>query len=294
MNILVTGAAGFLAAHVIEAFRTAGHVVTPTDVRTDDRFPDLLVGDLTDKESALSITKSIDVVCHLGGVGDVYLALESPETAASGNVVGTATLASAAKENGVSKFVMASTWEVYGDPKVQPITEDHPCEPDHPYGITKLAAERIAIALDHLKDLPTVALRLGTAYGSGMRPNSVFSIFIDRARKGDPITIQGSGAQSRQFTHASDIARAFLMASESDIRGEVFNTVSNESISIRDLAERVAAEIPTELVQTPAREGDIASAIVDSSKAKQMLGWTSEVTFQDGLRELIANRPAAE
>jgi UDP-glucose 4-epimerase len=279
LNVLVTGAAGFLAAHVIEAFKQAGHEVTSTDVRDDERFPDLVVGDLTDRESALSMTQGIDYVCHLGGVGDVYLALESPEIAASGNVVGTATLASAALENGVQS---------------QPINETHPCNPDHPYGITKLAAERMAIAYDQLKGLPSVALRLGTAYGSGMRPNSVFSIFIDRARQGQVLTVQGSGSQSRQFTHATDIARAFLLASESDVRGDVFNIVSDESISIRDLAERVARETPTEIIQAPAREGDVASAIVDSSKAKQLLGWEAKVDFQAGLRELIADRPATQ
>ena len=294
MNVLVTGAAGFLAAHVIEAFKQAGHEVTPTDIRDDERFPDLVVGDLADRESALSMTHGIDYVCHLGGVGDVYLALESPEIAASGNVVGTATLASAALENGVSRFVMASTWEVYGEPQSQPINETHPCNPDHPYGITKLAAERMAIAYDQLKGLPSVALRLGTAYGSGMRPNSVFSIFIDRARQGQVLTVQGSGSQSRQFTHATDIARAFLLASESDVRGDVFNIISDESISIRDLAERVAREIPTEIIQAPAREGDVASAIVDSSKAKQLLGWEAKIDFQAGLRELIADRPATQ
>src|SRR5205823_763631 len=135
----------------------------------------------------------VDCVCHLGGVGDVYRALEDPPGAAMANVVGTANVAEAARRAGGRRIVYASTWEVYGRPRRQPIDEEHPCEPDHPYNITKLAGERLLLAYDHLKDVPAVALRLGTAYGPGMRANSVFSLFIGRARAGQPIVIQGTG-----------------------------------------------------------------------------------------------------
>ncbi len=229
----------------------------------------------------------IDVVCHLGGVGDVYLALDHPEEAALANVVGTANLLNAAKSSGVSKFIYTSTWEVYGEPEYQPLDEKHRCEPDHPYGITKLAGERIALSYDALKGQPVVALRLGTAYGTGMRPNSVFSIFMDKARRGESLTVQGSGAQARQFTHVSDIAQAFLLAAESDVRGEVMNIVAQESISIRQLAELVAEEIPTKIEQVPARTGDVASATVNSEKAGKLIGWQAKVDFRTGLKALI-------
>ena len=290
MNVLVTGAGGFVAPHVANAFRDAGHTVRTTDARPVPADPGSITADFTDAKQAADLMSGIDAVCHLGGVGDVYLALEQPEEAALANVVGTANLLNAARAAGVSKFIYTSTWEVYGEPEYQPLDEKHRCEPDHPYGITKLAGERIALSYDALKDQPVVALRLGTAFGTGMRPNSVFSIFIDKARRGEPLTVQGSGAQARQFTHVSDIASAFLLAAESGVRGEVMNVVAQESISIRQLAEMIAEEIPTKIEQVPARTGDVASATVNSEKAEKLLGWRARTDFRTGLKELIRHQ----
>jgi len=121
-----------------------------------------------------------------------------------------------------------------------------------------------------------------------MRPNSVFSVFIGRARAGEPIAIEGTGAQTRQFTHARDIARAFRLAAESDARGMALNVVTEEQTSIRRLAELVIAKLPTTIEQRPARVGDIAPAVVSSALAKEVLGWQARVGFQDGLTELLA------
>ena len=294
MEVLITGAAGFLAPHVARAFREDGHQVRLTDLRgaACEGGPDgILPADLTDMDAMCRVTNSIDVVCHLGGVGDVYLALDRPSVAASANVVGTATLAEASLRNGVGKFVYASTWEVYGEPAYQPIDEDHPCRPDHPYGITKLAGERLALAYDSLKGLPAVALRLGTAYGTGMRPNSVFSVFIERAARREAITVSGSGEQVRQFTHASDIGRAFVLAALGHARCDTFNVVASASTSIRQLASWIAEELPTEITYGPRREGDVPSAKVSVEKAGRVLGWKAEVGFKEGLRDLIAHYP---
>ena len=227
-----------------------------------------------------------DVVVHIGAIGDVYLAGEQPELAAAVNVTGSANVAAAALQAG-ARVVNASTWEVYGEPTYQPLDEDHPCAPDHPYNITKLAGEQLLLAADHLRDLPVISLRLGTAYGTGLRPNSVFRIFIDRARRGDPITIQGDGKQGRQFTHASDIARAFSIACRSDVRGMALNTVAPETVSIKELAELVVARYPTELTFGEPRPGDVPPALVSADKIAEVLGWKAEMPFERGLSELM-------
>jgi len=285
MNILITGSAGFIAPHVAQAFTSRGHSVVRTDIRASDG---IVRSELTSLESMLDITRGVDIVCHLGGVGDVYLAINEPYTAASANVLGTAILLEACLRNKVRKVVYASTWEVYGEPHYQPIDEVHPCNPDHPYNITKLAGERLVMAYDKLKGLPGVALRLGTAYGTGMRPNSVFSLFINKALAGQPITIKGTGQQSRQFTHAKDIARGFLLAAESDVHGDVFNLVAGEDISIQQLAEKVAQALPTQIVYEPARAGDVPPARVNATKVHKVLGWQPQVQFDEGLSEIIA------
>ena len=287
MRALVTGAAGFLGGHVVRRLLDDGFEVSGFDLQPirNDAVRGL-TGDLGDIDAVDRAVQGQDVVCHIGAIGDVYLAAAQPALAAAVNVAGSANIGEAARKAG-ARVVYASTWEVYGQPQSEPVDESHPCDPDHPYSITKLAGERMLMAAGHLSDVPVVALRLGTAFGSGLRPNSVFRLFIDRARQGQPITIQGDGSQSRQFTHAADIARAFSLACRSEVRGVVFNTVAPEPISIKQLAETVIARYPTELLSAPARQGDVPPAIISSARIKEALGWIPDVTFEAGISELI-------
>lgn len=287
MKILVTGAAGFLGRHIARRLLADGHEVTGYDlVEVGHEDYPAVVGDLLHAEGLTAAARGHDAICHIGAVGDVYLAAERPALAAAVNVTGSANVAQAARQVG-AKVVYASTWEVYGEPQYEPLDEDHPCRPDHPYNVTKLAGEQILLSADRLQGVPVVALRLGTAYGSGLRPNSVFRIFIDRARRGEPITIQGDGSQGRQFTHASDIARAFSLACASDAHGMALNAVAEEMISIRKLAEMVVERFPTELTFGDPRPGDIASAPVSAARIRRVLGWSAEMPFAAGLDELI-------
>lgn len=286
MRVLITGAAGFLGRHVMRHLGNEGFEVTGFDKAPSDLDLPVVQGDLLDEESITSAASGQDVICHIGAIGDVYLAGENPALAASVNVTGSAHVAKAAA-SAEAKVIYASTWEVYGEPQFEPITEDHPCQPDHPYNITKLADEQLLLAADSLHGLPVTALRLGTAYGSGLRPNSVFRIFIDRALAGEPITIQGDGSQTRQFTHARDIARAFEAACRSAVHGRAFNIVASEPVSIKQLADVVTARIPTEVHFGEQRPGDVPPSLVSAERAREDLGWSAQVDFEDGIDELI-------
>lgn len=287
MRLLVTGTAGFLGGHVARHLVVAGYDVTGFDKEQGpDTSYETVIGDLLDAESVHSATADADVICHLGAIGDVYLAGEEPQLAAAVNVTGSANVATAAAEAG-AKIVYASTWEVYGEPEYQPIDEAHPLNPDHPYSITKLAGEQLLFAADRLQDLPVTALRLGTTYGTGLRPNSVFRIFIDRARAGEPITIQGDGSQGRQFTYASDVALAFELACRSEIHGVAMNIVAPETTSIKELAELVVDRYPTELTFGEARPGDVPPALVSPALAETTLGWRATTPFDVGLGQLL-------
>lgn len=291
MKLLITGGAGFLGSHVLEEMRKLGHEITCFDLQPTP-YCNTVTGDLLNPDDLMNATKGIDAVCHLGAIGDVYLAFEKPQLAASVNATGTANLMEACLANGVKKVVYASTWEVYGPPKYEPLDENHPCNPDHPYNITKLAGEHIIMSYDKLKGIPTVALRLGTSFGTRMRGNSVFSIFIKKAMAGEPITIQGTGEQSRQFVHARDVASAFACALESPVRADIFNIVTSRSVSIKELAQMVAAQIPTDISFAPARTGDIHPAKVSAQKANQVLGWKPSVSFEEGLAEIVQEKVA--
>jgi len=287
MKVLVTGSAGFIGGHVCRSLLAEGWEVTGFDVRSVG-LADVneVTGDLLDLDTLTEAVAGHDAICHIGAIGDVYLAAEQPGLAASVNVVGTSNIASAAKRNG-ARVVYASTWEVYGEPHYEPVDEDHPCNPDHPYNITKLGGEQMLLAAHRLHGVPAVALRLGTAYGLGMRTNSVFEIFIRRALEGEPLTIQGDGSQGRQFTHATDIGRAFAMATRSEAQGVALNIVAPKMISIKQLAELVVARYPTELTFGDPRPGDVPSSYVSADRAEEVLGWKAEVAFEDGMAELF-------
>lgn len=291
MRVIVTGGTGFLGSHVADHLAEAGHGVAVFDQAPSARHR-TITGDLLDVESVAAALQGSDAVCHLGAIGDVYLAGERPSLAAAVNVTGTANVCEAALRQSVGRVVIASTWEVYGEPHYQPLDEAHPCEPDHPYNITKLAGERVGLSFARLRGLPVVALRLGTAFGTRMRPNSVFSIFIQRALAKQPITIQGSGLQGRQFTHAVDVARGFEAALSRGESGHAYNLVSERMVTIRELAELVVAEIPTDLTYGEARPGDVPSALVSSARARAVLGWVPQVDFEAGLAELITESRA--
>lgn len=289
MKVLVTGAAGFLGRHVVRRFRDEGWEVIGFDLQpVDEPGAASITGDLADETAVDAAVAGVDVVAHIGAIGDVYLAGEQPTLAAKVNVVGTSTIAEAAVKHD-ARVVYASTWEVYGEPHYQPVDESHPTMPDHPYNITKLGGESLLLAATRLHSLSGLALRLGTAYGSGLRPNSVFRIFLDRARAGEPITIQGDGLQGRQFTHATDIARAFALAAGSQLSGQAINIVAPETVTIKELAEQVVARFPTELTFGPSRPGDVPPAMVSAERARDLLGWTAEIPFEQGLDELVAS-----
>jgi UDP-glucose 4-epimerase len=287
MKVLVTGSAGFIGGHVSRSLLAEGWQVTGYDVRTAGLGDvDEVVGDLLDLDGLTEAVAGHDVICHVGAIGDVYLAAEQPGLAASVNVVGTSNIATAAERNG-ARVVYASTWEVYGEPHYEPVDEDHPTSPDHPYNITKLGGEQMLLASHRLQGVSAMALRLGTAYGLGMRPNSVFEIFIRRAMKGEPLTIQGDGSQGRQFTHATDIGRAFALAAKSEAAGMALNIVGSEMVTIKQLAEQVVARFPTQVSFGDPRPGDVPPSNVSAARAEDVLGWKAEVAFEDGMAELF-------
>jgi UDP-glucose 4-epimerase len=295
MRVLVTGSSGFLGgqvAHHLAADRS--NQVIGFDLRSspDDSFP-CVQGDLCEPDALRNAARGMDVLVHFAGVGDVYLAAESPALAAQANVVGTSNVATAAAEAG-AKVVYASTWEVYGPPIADPVDEQHPCNPGHIYAATKLAGELVLRALHRHYGAPVVILRLGTAYGPGMRPNTVFNRFVQAAKAGGAVVVQGTGAQWRQFTHTSDIASAVQLAAASELNDKTLNIVSEESVTILQLAELVAFRYQAPVTFAPERPCDPAPSRISSAEALRNLGWRAAVDFRQGLAELLDGADSGE
>jgi nucleoside-diphosphate-sugar epimerase len=288
MRALVTGSSGFLGGHVARHLAAqAGMEVSGFDLRPDDdaAFP-VLQGDLGDLDAVTRACRGMDVVVHFGAVGDVYLATAEPDLARRSNVDGTRNVALAAADAG-ARVVYASSWEVYGPPVSDPIDEGHPCNPGHVYAITKLNGEAALREVHRAQGLPIAILRLGTAYGTRMRPNAVFIRFADAARRGDPVIVQGGGGQWRQFTHAADIARAAWLAVGWSDADATLNITSDEQTTILQLAEAIAVRYGAAISHAPAREGDPPSARISSAEALRTLGWRAAVEFRDGLAKLL-------
>ena len=288
MRILVTGTGGFLAPHIARRLVSDGHSVASFDLKVTE-LPGVraIAGDLCDAASVSAAMEGQEAVCHIGGVGDIYVAEKDPALAASANVVGTANVVAAARRN-KTKVVFASTWEVYGAPVYQPLDENHPCSPQHPYSITKLAAERLALAGGKQEGVPVIALRLATCFGRGLRPNSVFRIFIDRAKRGEALQIHGDGLQTRQFVHANDVAAAFSLACTANVLDQVLNIASPQLVTIRQLAEFVAARYDVKVQFGSSRALDVPPARIDIRKAEEVLGWRPNVSFEEGMFDLCA------
>ena len=288
-RVLVTGCSGFIGPHVVENLERAGHEVVGLDV-VKSSYPTsgFFNGDFTQRNELRRALRDVTVVCHLGGVGDVYLAERDPLLAFRANAYGTKVVCDECARLGVEKLVYASTWEVYGQPHSDPIDETHPCAPESHYSISKFAGELFVRRANGLQGMETLALRLGTAYGPRMRENTVIARFISSAKSGKPLTIFGDGTQFRQFTHVSDIGRGFALAISGLSQSGVYNLLSDETITMLDLAGLVARRYGTTIAHQPARLSEPPSAHISAAKAATEFGWKKSISFSDGLEPLLA------
>lgn len=292
-RVVVTGCSGFLGRYVVKDLTRKGHEVVGFDiVQPNYPIPAFKKGDFTKKDVALNAIRGASVVCHLGGVGDVYLADSDPVLAFKANAYGTKVICDVSRDLAVAKLVYASTWEVYGSPQRIPVDEMHPCSPESPYSISKLAGELFVRHLRASQAVESIALRLGTAYGEGMRETAVIARFLTRARQGKALSIHGNGDQYRQFTHADDIANAFSLVVGSPTSSGIFNIIAEQKTTIVDLARLIAARFEVSLEFEKSRVADPPSALITSRLAKQELGWVPNVLFVDGIQRLIEARGA--
>jgi UDP-glucose 4-epimerase len=293
MRVLVTGGSGFIGSHVVDKLRARGHEPVIYDLRPspwhEQGSVDTVLGSITDREALERALHSCDAVAHLAAVADVNDVHASPEDAERVNARGTVAVLEAARRAGVKRIVYASTIWVYSDCEPDEVDEQTLLPPpSHLYTSTKLAGELYCKAYQELYGIDYTILRFGIPYGPRAREAAVIPAFVNKALKGEPLTLAGDGSQSRKFVYVEDLADGVALGLEDVAVNRIYNLASDETVTIKQIAETIKDRMgDVEIVHAPARPGDFGGKIVSSERAERELGWTAATPFSEGVNKYI-------
>jgi UDP-glucose 4-epimerase len=292
VRVVVTGGAGFIGSHVVEALLARGDEVTVVDDLSNGKRENvadgvrLVVQDIREGLTDVFADTRPELCCHLAAQVDVRASVERPEHDASVNVLGTVAVLEAAREHDTQVVFSSSGGAIYGECD-GPAPEESERRPLSPYGVSKLAGEEYLAGYNRLYGARHVSLRYGNVYGPRQDPYGeagVVAIFLGRLAQGEAPQIFGGGLQTRDYVYAGDVARATLAAVGHD--GGVFNVGTGQETSVVDLYElsRRVAGSKVEAREAPARLGELQRSVLDVSRAERELGWRPEVLLEEGLR----------
>ncbi len=298
MKILVTGGAGFIGSHVVDAYVLAGHEVAVLDNFSTGREENVNpaakvfradVRDQAQVQQAIASFKP-DVVNHHAAQSEVPKSVAEPGYDAHVNVVGGLNVLKAAADNSARKVIFSSTGgALYGEPDIVPADEDHPVRPLSPYGTSKLAFEQYLGTFERTFHLKFTTLRYANIYGARQdfhaEEGRVIAIFASRMIEDKPVTIDGDGSQSRDMLHVGDVATANLAALERG-DGGTYHVSTGIPVTVNDLFRKLAllTEYKQAALYGPARKGDVYRIALDNARAKEHLGWEPRITLEEGLR----------
>jgi UDP-glucose 4-epimerase len=298
VKALVTGGAGFIGSHLVEALIADGATVTVIDNLStgsrenlaqlkESKALQFVEADVEDSEVIAPYFRGVTQVFHLAALADIVPSIAHPLAYHRANVGGTISVLEAARAAGVARFVYAASSSCYGIPDRFPTSESDATQPMYPYALTKHVGEQYVLHWGRVYKLPVVSLRLFNVFGPRARTSgsygAVFGVFLAQKLHGEPLTVVGDGSQTRDFTFVTDVARAFVMAAASDITGEVMNVGSGGSYSINRLVELLGGEV----VHVPKRPGEPDCTFANTAKIRSQVGWKPEVTFEQGVGMML-------
>ncbi len=293
-KVIVTGGAGFIGSHVVDALIADGYDVHIVDDLSAGKKEcinpkaTLYIEDIRNAEALGPIFSGARYVFHLAALPRVQYSIENPKHTNDVNLSGTLHVLIAAKDAGIERVVFSASSSVYGDQKTSPFTEEARPDPKSPYGLQKLMGEIYCAHFSEHYGLPTVSLRYFNVYGPRMNPEGAYPLvighFLKLKRIGKPLTITNDGTQTRDFVHVSDVVRANLLAATAGAvgHGEIINIGGGNNVSINRIAELIGG--PIEYI--PARY-EPHDTFADIRKAKNLLGWEPRISIEEGLRGLV-------
>jgi nucleoside-diphosphate-sugar epimerase len=298
--VLVTGGAGFIGSHLVDALVERGARVRVLDnlatgkrknlAHLGDRV-ELLQSDLRDADACRRACDGVEIVFHQAALGSVPRSMKDPATSVAVNVTGTANLFAAARDAGVERLVYASSSSVYGDSERLPKRPGEEGEPLSPYALTKVMNEELAAVFARCFDLAAVGLRYFNVYGPRQDPQGPYAAVIPRffaaSLAGRAPSIHGDGEQSRDFTFVADAVRANLLAAgaPASATGRAYNVAAGERTTVNDLAAAIASlcEDAPPPVHGPPRPGDVRHSFADLTLTREHLGYAPTHTLTQGL-----------
>ncbi len=306
-KVMVTGAGGFIASHLLERLVSAGADVTafvrynskndfgfieilPSSVRKNLK---VVAGDLRDSDAVCDAVKGNDIIFHLAALIAIPYSYVHPREVVETNVMGTFNVLNAAKRLDVSKVVHTSTSEVYGTAITVPISEDHPLQGQSPYSASKIGADKIAESFYLSFGIPVATIRPFNTYGPRQSARAVIPAIISQALKANVIKL-GSLTPKRDLNYVSDTVEGFIKVAESKTSlGEVINIGSGREITIGELAGKIIdilgkdIKIVADKSRIRPKKSEVGRLLADNRKAKKLLGWTPKVSLEEGLKKTI-------
>jgi UDP-glucose 4-epimerase len=289
---VVTGGAGFIGSHLVEALLSGGYQVQVIDTLVagkKENVPEgvtLHIVDVRDDKALAPLLKDANVVFHLAALPRVEYSIQNPLETHEVNVTGTVNVLASVPQG--THVVLASSAAVYGNIDASVLSEEMAGAPVSPYGLHKYTSEKYLTLAHLLYGTPTVSLRFFNVYGPRLDPEGAYALVVGRflklRKEGKPLTITGDGMQTRDFVHVRDIAAALILAAESETvgKGEVINIGTGKGTSVNELADAFGGkrEYVTARIEPK-------NSCADTRRAKELLGFTARVPLTDGIRELL-------
>jgi UDP-glucose 4-epimerase len=298
---IVTGGAGFIGSHLVDALLAQGRPVLTIDdlsigrrsnLSQHDGNPNLrfVEASVIDRARMIELFAGAERVFHLAALADIVPSVQRPGPYFDANVNGSYAVAEAARHHGVSRLIYAASSSCYGIPDLYPTPEDAAINPRYPYALTKYLGEQIVLHWGQLYGVPVTSLRLFNVYGPRARTSgtygAVFGVFLAQKLAGKPLTIVGDGTQTRDFTYVGDVVGALLTAAERGRAGAIYNVGSGGTVSVNRLVELIGTK---DIAYIPKRPGEPDCTFADTTRIRDELGWKAEVSIEAGVANLMAN-----